>query len=138
MSIAPLVLRAATDIKANPAPDAYFSGPVQMEVLARPDSFACETLRVNFPPGGRTGWHTHPVGQILIVIAGQGIVATRDGARRMSVGDVVEILADVEHWHGASRDTPMTHVAVQPGGATQWLELVDDADYIRLCERAAP
>ena len=137
MSIAPLVFRPAADVAARSAPAEYFSGAVQMEKLASPESFALEVLRVSFFPGGRTAWHTHPVGQVLIVSSGNGIVATRDGARRMTVGDVIEIPAGVEHWHGAAPTTPMAHVAMQPGGATEWLELVSDEDYERLCAGAS-
>ena len=136
MSISPLVFRAAADVPARTAPSEHFSGAVQMEPMARPESFALEVLRVSFFPGGRTGWHTHPVGQVLIVSAGNGVVATREGARRMTVGDVVEIPAGVEHWHGAAPDRPMAHIAMQPGGATEWLELVSDEDYKRLCAAA--
>lgn len=107
-----------------------------MEFLAAPEDFSCETLRVNFFPGARTAWHTHPVGQILIVTSGNGVVATRDWAKRMTTGDVVEIPANVEHWHGAAPEAPMTHIAIQPGGATQWLERVTDADYVKLCQQS--
>lgn len=107
-----------------------------MEVLAAPESFECSTLRVNFFPGARTGWHTHSIGQVLIVTSGNGIIATRDWSKRMSTGDVIEIPAGVEHWHGAAPQTPMTHIAIQPGGATQWLELVPEADYAKQCSSA--
>jgi len=129
MSIAPIGHRACREIPARTAPAEHFSGTVQMEQLSRRDGFDTETLRVTFAPGGRTGWHTHPVGQILIVTAGSGIIATRTGSRRMDAGDVVEIPADTEHWHGAGDTTSMQHIAIQPGGATRWLELVSDADY---------
>ena len=137
MSISPLVFRTAADVPSKAAPEAHFSGAVQMESLASPRGFALEVLRVNFFPGGRTGWHTHPVGQVLIVSSGNGIVATRGGARRMTIGDVIEIPAGVEHWHGAAPDTPMSHIAMQPGGATEWLERVSEADYERLCAGAS-
>ena len=59
-------------------------------------------LSVEFAPGARTAWHTHPAGQILVVTMGTGTIATRAWTRRMTVGDVVEIPANVEHWHGAT------------------------------------
>lgn len=136
MSDSPLLLRPASSVVSLTPPAEYFSGSVQMEKLASPDSFDCETLRVNFFPGARTAWHTHPVGQILIVTSGNGIIATRTWSRKMTIGDVVEIPADVEHWHGAAADTPMTHLAIQPGGSTQWIELVSDADYAALINAA--
>lgn len=129
MSIAPLTFTAAADVPARSAPSEHFTGTVQMEPLARPESFQCETLRVSFLPGARTDWHTHPVGQILLVTSGNGLIATRDGARRMTIGDVVTIPAGVEHWHGGAEQTPCQHVAIQPGGQTQWLESVSDADF---------
>ena len=137
MSDTPLVHRPAASVVSKAPPTENFSGVVQMEVLASPTSFECETLRVNFFPGARTGWHTHPVGQILIVTSGNGIVATRTWSKKMTTGDVIEIPAGVEHWHGASPNTPMTHIATQPGGSTQWTELVSDADYETLCESAS-
>ena len=137
MSDAPLVHRPAASIVSKTPPAEYFSGAVQMEILASPTGFECETLRVNFFPGARTAWHTHPVGQILIVTSGNGIVATRTWSKTMTTGDVIEIPADVEHWHGAAPDTPMTHIAAQPGGSTQWTELVSDEDYLRLYQSAS-
>ena len=136
MNESPLVHRPSESVLSKTAPAEYFSGDVQMEFMAQPSTFDCEVLRVNFFPGGRTGWHTHPVGQVLIVSSGNGIVATRTWSKRMSVGDVVEIPANVEHWHGASPDTPMSHIAIQPGGSTQWTELVTDEEYATLCASA--
>jgi len=133
-----IVQQRSADINARTPPAEHFSGAVRMEPLSKRDGFDCETLRVTFLPGARTGWHTHPVGQILIVTGGCGIIATRTGSRRMSSGDVIEIPADVEHWHGATDATLMQHIAIQPGGSTQWQELVSEADYACGIETASP
>lgn len=131
-----LLVRRAREVGCQTPSAAYFSGAVRMESLARPATFDCEVLRVNFFPGGRTGWHTHPIGQVLVVTSGTGVVATRELSHLITMGDVVEIPAGVEHWHGAAPETPMQHIAIQPGGATAWLELVTDADYAAISTAA--
>ena len=89
--------------------------------------------RVSFEPGARTAWHTHPAGQTLIVTFGKGRVQ-RDGGpvEEIRQGDVVWFPADEKHWHGASPDTAMSHIAIQEsidGSAVTWMEKVTDADY---------
>ena len=111
-------------------------GAVQIETLSAHEGIAGSVLRVGFAPGARTAWHTHPAGQILYVTSGNGLVATRDWSRRITVGDVVEIPAGVEHWHGATASTPMQHLAVQPDARTDWREPVDDADRDRAAREA--
>ena len=84
---------------------------------------------VFFEPGARTHWHTHVIGQVLVVTHGAGYVRTRDGnGGRIGAGDVVHISAGEEHWHGAGLDSYLLHVAISLGAAT-WLEPVSDADY---------
>ena len=129
MSDAPLVHRPSADVPAMPGPAEWFSGQVTIETLSNHDDIAASALRVSFAPGARTAWHTHPAGQILLVTSGNGLVATREWSRRMSAGDVVEIPAGVEHWHGAASATPMQHLAIQPDPATAWLELVGDDEH---------
>ena len=86
-------------------------------------------LNVFFEPGARTHWHTHEVGQVLHVVAGEGRVQSRDGAgSTLTAGDVVHIPAGEEHWHGAATHSYLLHLAVSLG-ATTWLEAVDDRDY---------
>jgi len=126
-----LVHRPSSDVPARPGPAEHFGGTVSMEMLSNHADIAASVLRVSFAPGARTAWHTHPAGQVLLVTSGNGIVATRDWSRCMSVGDVVEIPAGVEHWHGAASATPMQHVAVQPDSATAWLEHVTDEEHAR-------
>ncbi|MGE4048506.1 MAG: cupin domain-containing protein [Acetobacteraceae bacterium] len=90
---------------------------------------------VTFEPGARSNWHTHPVGQVLIVTAGLGWVQQAGGEiQEMRPGDVVVIAPDVRHWHGASPTTSVTHIALQEqegGSAVNWLEPVTDAQYRR-------
>lgn len=131
MTDASLVHRPSADVPAKPGPADYFTGTVSMETLSNHPDIAASVLRVSFVPGARTAWHTHPAGQVLLVTSGNGLVATRDWSRRMSAGDVVEIPAGVEHWHGAASATPMQHVAVQPDPATAWLEPVTDEEHAR-------
>ncbi|RWL14521.1 MAG: cupin domain-containing protein [Mesorhizobium sp.] len=88
---------------------------------------------VTFEPGARTAWHTHPLGQTLIVTAGLGRVQ-REGApvEEIRPGDVVWIPPGVKHWHGASATTAMTHLAVQEsldGKPVEWLEKVSEEEY---------
>ncbi|MGB3045485.1 MAG: cupin domain-containing protein [Xanthobacteraceae bacterium] len=88
---------------------------------------------VNFAPGARTVWHTHPAGQLLIVTAGQGWVQ-EDGKERRVInpGDAVWIPAGVKHWHGATATSPMAHIALtymKDGKNVDWLEAVSDAQY---------
>lgn len=107
----------------NPAPEAYFTGEVWMERQAE------GVLRVTFIPGARTAWHTHPQGQTLIVLSGVGWVQKRGAAAlTMTAGDVVQIDAGEEHWHGAAPDSLMQHMAIN-AGETVWLAKVTDEEY---------
>ena len=84
---------------------------------------------VSFAPGGRTHWHSHDGGQVLVVTSGAGRVYDRDGnGSPISAGDVVFIEPGVEHWHGAAPDSYMVHLAISIQGH-DWLEAVSDADY---------
>lgn len=88
---------------------------------------------VNFDTGARTAWHTHPLGQTLIVTSGRGLVQS-DGSeiQEMLPGDVIWIPANVRHWHGAAPDSPMSHVAISSslnGSTVEWHELVSDEQY---------
>jgi len=88
---------------------------------------------VTFEPGARTAWHTHPLGQTLIVTAGVGLVRNWGGpVQKIRPGDVVWIPPGVKHWHGATPTEGMTHVAIAEaleGKAVVWMERVSDADY---------
>lgn len=85
---------------------------------------------VHFSPGARTHWHKHPGGQFLYGLAGRGRVRSRGEAGAiLEPGDVIHVGGDEWHFHGAGRDTPMVHVAVNGGGAPEWGEPVSDDDY---------
>ena len=88
---------------------------------------------MTFEPGCRTFWHKHTGGQILLVLAGEGLYQERGKpARRIKKGDVVQIAPDVEHWHGACAKHPMTHISIEtnaPNNKAIWLEAVTEGDY---------
>jgi quercetin dioxygenase-like cupin family protein len=85
---------------------------------------------VQFSPGARTHWHRHPGGQFLVALTGRGRVRTRgEPAFVLQPGDVVHVEPEEWHWHGAEDDAPMTHVAVNGGGAPEWAEAVTDEEY---------
>ena len=89
---------------------------------------------VNFEAGARTAWHTHPLGQTLIVISGRGLVQSEgEVVQEIVPGDVVWIPANERHWHGAAPDSPMSHVAISApldGKTVEWMEHVDDEQYM--------
>lgn len=115
----------------------YFTGRVSVKMLAdsKPPSRVSAGV-VTFQPGARTAWHTHPLGQILIVTAGIGWVQQWGGPREeIRKGDVVWIPPGVKHWHGATATTSMTHIAITDsldGKNADWLEKVSDAQYKHL------
>lgn len=112
-------------------PAEYFSGAVRVDPLnSPPDPARVAMALVTFEPGARTAWHTHPLGQTLIVTAGCGRVQ-RDGGpiEEIRPGDVVWFPPGEKHWHGASVTTGMSHIAVQErldGAAVTWMEQVVD------------
>ncbi len=121
--------------RSVPGPEDWFTGTVWIDGVRDPDgpgSVGCGHVR--FAPGARTAWHRHPRGQTLYVTDGVGRVARRGGpVEEIRPGDVVHIDPDEEHWHGASPDRFMAHVALQQadehGEVVTWLEHVTDADY---------
>lgn len=118
----------------NTAPAQHFIGSVQVEMLYTPPGpDRTSAGSVSFSPGARTAWHTHPLGQTLIVTSGVGRVQRWGGPiEEIRAGDVVHIPPGVKHWHGAAPGSAMTHIAVteaQDGKAVDWLEQVPDAQY---------
>jgi quercetin dioxygenase-like cupin family protein len=107
-----------------------FSGPVWGEALL-PHGDSVGVNRASFAPRSRTFWHRHPDGQILIGLAGSGLVVARDGTA-VAIGDGITVHAPAgeEHWHGARDDAFMTHVSVAMSGATEWLDEVTEAEYL--------
>ena len=115
-------------------PADWFTGTVRIDPLfpVTPPARAAGNT-VTFEPGARTAWHTHPLGQTLIVIAGCGRVQRWGGPiEEIRPGDVVWFPSDEKHWHGAAPTTAMTHIAIQEqldGNAVEWMEKVTDEQY---------
>ena len=113
----------------------WFTGTVRIDPLfSPPDPARVTAASVTFEPGARTAWHTHPLGQTLIVTAGCGWVQRWGGpVEEIRPGDVVWIPPAEKHWHGATPTTAMTHIAIQEHDAAakvvEWLEQVSDAQY---------
>ncbi len=129
-----LVITRGGSRPVRPAPPQNFTGSAQVEMLfeaLEPSDATAGT--VTFEPGARTAWHTHPRGQILIVTAGVGRVQIwGDPIQEIRAGDVVRIPAGQKHWHGASAQASVTHIAIseQSDGTTvQWMEKVTDEQY---------
>lgn len=115
-------------------PDSYFTGTVRMDRLFQaPSPARVAGAAVTFEPGARTAWHTHPLGQTLIVTAGCGR-AQREGGpiEEIRPGDVIWFPPGEKHWHGAAPTTAMTHIAIQEAQddkTVEWLEKVSDDQY---------
>ncbi|MBV8649257.1 cupin domain-containing protein [Paludibacterium sp.] len=117
-----------------PGPADWFTGTVRVDPLyAAPQPAAGTGALVTFEPSARTDWHTHPLGQTLIVTTGCGRVQQWDGPiEEIRPGDVVTIPAGVKHWHGAAPTTAMTHIALQErenDSTVTWMEKVGDGQY---------
>jgi quercetin dioxygenase-like cupin family protein len=115
-------------------PAEYFTGSVRIDPLFEAHDQARVTAgSVTFDPGARTAWHTHPLGQALIVTAGCGWVQREGGSvEEIRPGDVVWFPPGEKHWHGATPTTAMTHIAIQEasdGKVGDWLEKVRDEQY---------
>jgi quercetin dioxygenase-like cupin family protein len=115
-------------------PSDWFTGTVRIDPLfTAPDPALVSGASVTFEPGARTAWHTHPLGQTLIVTAGCGWVQREDGpVEEIHPGDVVWIPPHEKHWHGATPSTALTHIAIQErkdGKMVDWMEHVSDEQY---------
>ena len=118
-------------IQWSRAPEENFTGTVRFGPLSDRSPEALNALAVHFDPGARTDWHTHPVGQVLYITNGAGLVQTEDGTTvEVGPGDVVYSPPGEVHWHGAASNSPMTHLSLPTGGATEWLpRKVPDEEY---------
>jgi quercetin dioxygenase-like cupin family protein len=115
-------------------PGEWFSGSVRIDPLFQPNEHRrAAAATVTFEPGARTAWHTHPLGQTLIVISGVGLVQKEGGTvEEIHPGDIVWFDANEKHWHGASPTVGMTHIAIQEqlgGKVVDWMEKVSDDQY---------
>jgi quercetin dioxygenase-like cupin family protein len=127
-------IKRAGSQPSGKGPTDWFTGTVRLDPLFQASSPArVGGASVTFEPGARTAWHTHPLGQTLIVTAGCGWVQ-RDGGpvEEIHPGDVVWFPPGEKHWHGATPTTAMAHIAIQEslnGKAVEWLEKVSDEHY---------
>lgn len=123
------------ELATNKGPADWFTGDVYIDTVRNPDVLtAIGCAHVRFMPGARTAWHTHPKGQTLYVTDGVGRVGGRSGdVQEIRPGDVVYIEPNEEHWHGASPDRFMSHIAMQEadenGQVVTWGERVADEEY---------
>jgi quercetin dioxygenase-like cupin family protein len=127
------ITRAGSQPSAK-GPADWFTGTVRIDPLFQAHAPArAAGAAVTFEPGARTAWHTHPLGQTLVVTAGAGRAQRWGGPiEEIRPGDVVSFAAGEKHWHGAAPTTAMTHIAVQEqvdGKAVEWLEHVADEQY---------
>jgi len=127
------IARAGTQ-PSQKAPAEYFTGSVRIDPLFQANDIRrASGSYVTFEPGARTAWHTHPLGQTLIVTAGVGRVQIEGGpVEEIRPGDVIWIPPGRRHWHGASPTTAMTHLAIQEhlnGKVVDWMEKVTDEQY---------
>jgi quercetin dioxygenase-like cupin family protein len=115
-------------------PADWFTGAVRIDPLFQaPDPARVAGASVTFEPGARTAWHTHPLGQTLVITAGRGRVQREGGpVEEVNPGDVVWFAPGEKHWHGAAAAVGMTHIAIQErlnGTVVDWLEHVSDEQY---------
>ena len=127
---------------SNKGPADWFTGTVRIDPLfTAPGPARAAAARVTFEPTARTAWHTHPLGQTLIVTDGLGLVQCEGGPiETIRPGDVVWFPPNEKHWHGASPTTAMTHIAIQEsldGKVVDWMEKVTDEQYGRSAAAAA-
>jgi quercetin dioxygenase-like cupin family protein len=127
---------ARTRPETQRGPAEHFTGEVFLDTIATasPPS-RMNALNVRFAPGARTAWHTHPLGQVLYVLEGEGRVQRKEGpVEAIRAGDVIRFDPGEEHWHGAAPDRFMTHIALQEsdddGNPAYWGEQVADEEYL--------
>lgn len=127
-------IKRGETLATTPGPADYFTGAVRVEMLQQaPLPARVAAARVTFEAGARTAWHTHPLGQTLIITFGSGRAQREGGAiEDLRPGDVVWFPPGEKHWHGAAPDAAMTHIAIQEaldGKTVDWMEHVSDGDY---------
>ena len=115
-------------------PESHYTGTVTLTRLVQGEEPACLTCAlVAFQAGSRTAWHTHPKGQLLVVTEGLGLIQEwGNPIKRFQRGDVIWTPPNIKHWHGASFDSSMTHMAVQEsldGKVIDWMEKVSEDEY---------
>jgi quercetin dioxygenase-like cupin family protein len=117
-------------------PNDNFIGDAWVKMLVNNANYDCMVYNVTFAPGARNNWHKHSKGQILLVTQGEGYYQEKGKpAQLLHAGDVVEIPANVEHWHGASKNSTFVHLGITPKASenkTEWLKPVTDEEYNKL------
>ena len=119
---------------SNQGPTDWFTGTVRIDALFQANAPArAAGLNVTFEPGARTAWHTHPLGQTLIVTSGCGLAQRWSGPiEKIRADDIIWFPPGEKHWHGATETTAMTHIAIHEeldGKAVDWMEKVSDEQY---------
>lgn len=127
-------IRKSGSQPSGPGPAEYFTHSVRIDPLCKaPEPARVVVAAVTFEPGARTAWHSHPLGQTLVVTAGFGRIQRWGGPiEEIRPGDVVWIPPAEKHWHGASPTTALTHIAIQEnldGKTAEWMEKVSDDQY---------
>ena len=128
-------IRRSGSQPSGKGPAEWFTGQVRVDPLhTAPEPARVAMAHVTFEPGARTAWHTHPLGQTLIVTSGLGL-AQRDGGpvEEIRPGDIVWFPPGEKHWHGAAPTTAMTHIAIAEsldGKVVEWMEKVTDLEYL--------
>ena len=127
-------IKRAGSQPSQKAPAEHFTGTVRLDPLFQPTAPARTSgALVTFEPCSRSDWHTHPLGQTLIVTAGRGLHQRWGGPiEEIRPGDVVQVGPNEKHWHGAAPTTAMSHIAIQEaldGKVIEWLEKVTDEQY---------
>jgi quercetin dioxygenase-like cupin family protein len=119
--------------KGEKASPDYFTGTAWVKILVNEPVFNCQIANVIFEQGARNYWHRHPGGQILLVTEGTGYYQEKGSPIQMlRKGDVVKILPDTIHWHGATPSSELTHIAINSNthkGIVEWLQKVTDEEY---------
>ena len=128
-------IRRSGSQPSSKGPAEYFTGAVRIDPLFSAPAPACVTCAsITFEPGARSAWHTHPLGQTLLVTAGCGWTQCEDGPiEEIRAGDVIWCPPGHRHWHGATPTTSMTHIAIQEaldGKVVDWMEQVTDEQYL--------
>jgi quercetin dioxygenase-like cupin family protein len=121
--------------KGEKASPDYFTGTAWVKILVNEPVFNCQIANVIFEQGARNYWHRHPGGQILLVTEGTGYYQEKDGPiQLLRKGDVVKILPDIIHWHGATPSSELSHIAINSNtqkGIVEWLQKVTDEEFSR-------
>lgn len=125
-----------SEMKSTQGPEENFTGVVNVVPLVQGEEPSClSCASVNFTPGARSAWHTHPKGQILVVTEGSGLIQEwGKPIRIIKKGDVIWTPPGIKHWHGASKNTTLTHTAIQEslnGKVVEWMEKVTDEEYAK-------